>query len=249
MRIVKAIWAGTLAATVAIASAASARIVQPPTYQQLVDKSDLVVIAKPRLTNDTAERVANWQGFTMQSVIGVETKFTVASVLKGDKNLKNFTLHHYRPDGVWVPNGPTFISFDPSAELRSDVPAVTATYILFLTKEPDSRYASSAGQVDPGLAIRKVGASEVFPSNVLDILRECKTIKPGMHRSDVLKVFATEGGLSTAQHRTYFYRGCPYPYIKVDVDFRLSEPTQREERPTDVVTKISKPYLDWSITD
>ncbi len=70
-----------------------------------------------------------------------------------------------------------------------------------------------------------------------------------MTRAELLKVFITEGGLSSATHRTFVYRDCPY--IKVDVDFTDSDPNQKrvEERPTDIVSKISKPYLDWSISD
>jgi hypothetical protein len=249
MTTLKLILVGAVVAAVASGGVASARIIPPWTFQQLTDRSDLVVIGKPVSTNDTAERISNWQGFTMQSVVGVETKFSVDAVLKGDKQLKTVVLHHYRADRLWVPNGPTFLSFDPAAEFRSDVPRVRATYILFLTKETDTRYAPAAGQVDPGLAIRQVGVPDSFPTQMRDILRECKSIKPSMHRSDVLKIFAAEGGLSTPQHRTYTYRACPYPYVKVDIDFSLSEATQREEKPNDVVIKLSKPYLDWSNID
>ena len=81
------------------------------------------------------------------------------------------------------------------------------------------------------------------------IITECQKIKPGMTRAELLKVFTTEGGLSSPKHRTFVYRGCPY--IKVDVDFTLSELKQYEleERPADIIIKISKPYLDWSIGD
>jgi hypothetical protein len=79
---------------------------------------------------------------------------------------------------------------------------------------------------------------------ISNILSECQKIKPGMTRSDLLKVFTTEGGISTATHRIFVYRGCHY--IKVDVEFALSEPGQNvlEERPTDTISKISKPYLE-----
>lgn len=39
-----------------------------------------------------------------------------------------------------------------------------------------------------------------------------------MTRADLLKVFTTEGGISTGLHRTYVSRDCPF--FKVDVDFR-----------------------------
>ena len=86
-------------------------------------------------------------------------------------------------------------------------------------------------------------------------LREMQTVKVGMTRADLLKVFTAEGGLSTGLGRTYAYRDCPY--IKVDVEF---EPAGRPERDRDgrvtlreanedVIKKISKPYLDWPILD
>jgi hypothetical protein len=81
------------------------------------------------------------------------------------------------------------------------------------------------------------------------ILTECQKIKPGMTRAELLTVFTTEGGISTARHRTFVHRRCPY--IKVDVDFTPSDPKQNvlEERPTDTIRNISKPYLAWGIID
>jgi hypothetical protein len=96
-------------------------------------------------------------------------------------------------------------------------------------------------------AVGSVDAS--LTKQISGILTECQKIEPGMTRADLLKSFTTEGGLSTATHRTFDYRGCFY--IKVDVDFTLSDPKQNmlEERPTDIIKTISKPYLDWYIAD
>jgi hypothetical protein len=93
------------------------------------------------------------------------------------------------------------------------------------------------------------GTNEALTEEIPAVLRECQTIKPGMTRSDLLKMFKTEGGVSTARHRTFVYRGCPY--IKIDVDFRLSDLKQNvlEEKPTDIIAGISKPYLEWSVMD
>ena len=90
---------------------------------------------------------------------------------------------------------------------------------------------------------------------IVNSLKEMQKIKVGMTRADLLKVFTTEGGLSTGLDRTYVYRECPY--IKVDVEF---EPVGRPARDgegrvtlvetdEDVIKKISKPYLDWSVLD
>jgi hypothetical protein len=86
-------------------------------------------------------------------------------------------------------------------------------------------------------------------------LRRMRSVKAGQTRADLVKVFTTEGGLSTGLRRTYVYRECPY--FKVDVEF---EPVGRpardaegrvtlEESDADVIKSISRPYLDWSITD
>jgi hypothetical protein len=87
---------------------------------------------------------------------------------------------------------------------------------------------------------------------IADTLKEIQKIKVGMTRADLLKVFTTEGGLSTPFNRTYVYRECPY--IKVDVEFepvgrRDVEGRVTHETNEDVIKKISKPYLEWGIID
>jgi hypothetical protein len=70
-----------------------------------------------------------------------------------------------------------------------------------------------------------------------------------MTRSELMKVFTTEGGLEfkndTTSRRTYVYRKCPY--IKVDVTLAIANPAV--DLPTDKVTEISRPYLAWTVTD
>lgn len=136
--------------------AAGARAIRPWSYQELLDKSEVVVIATATATNDTREHI-QLPGFVGQPVIGVETKFEVSAVLKGKKEIKDLILHHYRADGVVVPNGPTFVSFDPAKQ---------RTYLLFLVREADGRYAPTFGQADPGLCGINVLASS-FQSGAL----------------------------------------------------------------------------------
>jgi hypothetical protein len=128
----------------------AARAVAMWPYQELLDKSDLVVLAIPTATSDTKETT----GIMDQQAIGVETRFTILAVLKGDKTLKDFILHHYyTPDNVThVVNGPTFISFVPGKDPTIPV----RTYMLFLTREADGRYTPVAGQIDPGLSVREL---------------------------------------------------------------------------------------------
>jgi hypothetical protein len=107
----------------------------------------------------------------------------------------------------------------------------------------------------PILPAQSSRKSEEQTEWVANSLREMQKIKVGMTRGDLLKVFTTEGGLSTGLNRTYVYRECPY--IKVDVEFEpVGRPARdREGRVTlveadeDVIKKISKPYLEWGVVD
>ena len=104
-------------------------------------------------------------------------------------------------------------------------------------------------------------AAQTTPSDVertewiAKVLRDVRTIKIGMTRGQMRKVFGEEGGLSTTSRRTYVYLGCPY--IKVDFEFEPKGPEikdvdaeySRPESDLDVIKKMSKPYLEFSIMD
>jgi hypothetical protein len=77
---------------------------------------------------------------------------------------------------------------------------------------------------------------------VSSVLAWIATIKPGMTRTDLLRVFTTEGGLFTRTHRTFVLKPCRT--IKVDVEFSISG-----NEANDKITQISKPYLDGEQVD
>jgi hypothetical protein len=76
-----------------------------------------------------------------------------------------------------------------------------------------------------------------------------------MTREDLLKVFTTEGGLSTGLRRTFVSRDCPY--FKVDVQFEaVGRPSRDaggrvtlEEGKQDIIVQISRPYLQFTVSD
>ncbi len=104
-------------------------------------------------------------------------------------------------------------------------------------------------------SFRDARKSEENTKWISDSLREMKTIEVGNTRADLIKVFTTEGGLSTGLRQTYVYRNCPF--IKVDVEFEaVGRPARDvdgrvtlEESDKDTIKLISKPYLEWSIAD
>ncbi|HTX22361.1 MAG TPA: hypothetical protein VMD27_10975 [Candidatus Aquilonibacter sp.] len=232
-------------AFVAFNLSAHARAVRLWSADELMAASDLVVIGQPIKVKDLDEvNSLGWSSLPATFQFhGVETTFKVSEVLKGTPASDEIVLHHYRETAQGsVPNGPDFVEF---------IPGDTNEYLLYLINDGTNRYAPATGQIDPSIKLWHTSsvADTNLTKQISEILTECQKIKPGMTRAELLKVFTMEGGFSTATHRTFIYRGCPY--IKVDVDFNLSDPKQNalEERPTDTISKISKPYLDWSIGD
>jgi hypothetical protein len=162
MKLFKSLFLGVAALSLCILSAAYARIVSFVSYQELFDKSDLVVFAIPvSKTADTDERTF-FQNIsqvdadgkeTSIPAVGVETVFSVLHVVKGERASIPFaiTLHHFRPDAL-VLDGPNVVSFDPADPRR------LRTVLLFLVEEQDGRYAPYGGQTDP--AVQAITALE-----------------------------------------------------------------------------------------
>ncbi|QOY89831.1 hypothetical protein [Paludibaculum fermentans] len=107
-------------------------------------------------TTDTAEEILlpgistlDAQGQVTQAKYrAVETQFVVSAVLKGDRSLQKFALHHARwPQAQPVANGPVLVFFDPQDPRRC------GSDLLFLVREPDGRYAPTDGQTDPALGV------------------------------------------------------------------------------------------------
>jgi hypothetical protein len=83
---------------------------------------------------------------------------------------------------------------------------------------------------------------------IVEALEAVQRVNTGMTRADLEKDFQLDGGISFPTQATYTYRKCRY--VKIDVEFQRSkEATGVEEAPKDVITKISKAYLDYPRTD
>jgi len=104
----------------------------------------------------------------------------------------------------------------------------------------------SVGALPPASNFR---GSDEHTEWIAKSLQEIESIKVGMTRAQLLKVFKEEGGISTRKWRRYAYRDCPY--IKVDVEFEVvGEPgAGLSESPKDKIIKISKPFLERSTLD
>src|ERR1035437_3940595 len=128
-----------------------ARVARSWSDAELMEASDLVVVGQPIKVKDLDE--TNSLGWFQSESFrpkfrGVETTFKISNVPKGMPANDQIVLHHYRFETKWgsPANGPSFVSFTPDG---------TNEYLLYLIKDGMNRYAPAAGQIDPGLSIKK----------------------------------------------------------------------------------------------
>lgn len=129
-----------------LAGFATARRVPTWPYEKLTAEAALIVIATPTAVRETEERTTL---MATMPTIGVETTFGISSILKGQADTKTIVLHHLRlhlNDGeIPIPDGPGLVSFDPKEK---------KSFLLFLKREADGRYASLNGQIDPDFGVK-----------------------------------------------------------------------------------------------
>ncbi len=82
-----------------------------------------------------------------------------------------------------------------------------------------------------------------------DRYKEATSIKVGMSRADLLKVFMQDGGLNIVPASRYVLRSCYM--IKIDVEFDSKYGREYKERPDSElkIRRVSKPYLEYMFTD
>jgi hypothetical protein len=124
------------------------------TYQEMLQKADLVVMAEWVSTKDTDERTTLPDTRPPVKVFGVTTEFEVSVVFKGGKDVQKLGLHHYRfqyEDEALRPFAPQLIRIlEPVRRDGVDYPG-GGKFLLFLVREKDGRYAPVTGQTDPAL--------------------------------------------------------------------------------------------------
>ena len=90
---------------------------------------------------------------------------------------------------------------------------------------------------------------------VRESLAKMDSIKPGMTREELMKVFTAQSGLSNGLRRTFVSRDCFY--FKVDVEFKpVGRPDRDsdgrvtlEQDPRDIIVRVSTPYLNFDVAD
>ncbi len=68
-----------------------------------------------------------------------------------------------------------------------------------------------------------------------------------MRRADIEREFDHDGGISSPDRASYTYKECHY--VKVEVEFTTSAADSHPFAPDDQVSRISKPFLAYPISD
>ncbi|HYX27695.1 MAG TPA: hypothetical protein VE863_03950 [Pyrinomonadaceae bacterium] len=78
---------------------------------------------------------------------------------------------------------------------------------------------------------------------------EATSIKPGMSRADLLKLFTEDGGLQSIPAGTYVLRSCQL--IKIAVKFDTKYGVEYKPTPDDKlkIIEVSRPYLERMAVD
>jgi hypothetical protein len=84
---------------------------------------------------------------------------------------------------------------------------------------------------------------------IASVLRSVDAIQPGMTRKELSSMFVEQGGgLWSRSQRAYVFRQCPY--IKIDVKFApVPKGGPFDEQPEDKIVEVSRPYLQYFVSD
>lgn len=170
-----------VAVLLAAAGVAAARRLPEWPHDRLITEADLVVVAAAVKSEPTTDK---WEGDYAYELDGINTRFHVRAVLKGEAPKDGLTVLHYRQGRLkpgktekdqWyaAKSGPDLVTF-PTEPTRagagvSEVAVPAPEYLLYLKKRADGRYEPVSGQFDPDLSVR-----EMFPAGLSDKLREAQ---------------------------------------------------------------------------
>ena len=130
--------------TLFASSNVEARLVRIWTYQDLLKRADVVVVASASESKVTEYTDAFRHDYLLQ----MKTTLDVQSVLKGELMAnEQLNLVHFRmKEGVGINNGPQLVHFRTGENRPS--------YLLFLNRREDGQYEAVTGQMDPVLSVK-----------------------------------------------------------------------------------------------
>jgi hypothetical protein len=108
----------------------------------------------------------------------------------------------------------------------------------------------SAAQLHGQSPKRPGSSSDQCCSVVQNALQALDRIRKGTKRSEIEEQFVIDGGLFSRERTRYSFRLCPL--IKVDIAFDADPKDSAgfaTGSPNDTVSAVSKPYIEYPVTD
>jgi hypothetical protein len=96
---------------------------------------------------------------------------------------------------------------------------------------------------------RHVGLEETRTQWLHERYAEATSIKPGMSRADLLRVFREDGGLQTTPATHYILKSCDMIQIEAKFDMEYGRAYKEKPDPDLKITKVSRPYLKYPSMD
>jgi hypothetical protein len=127
---------------------------------------------------------------------------------------------------------------------HSTLPRIIFASLLVLAVMAVSNSVGAEGSND--------GVEGAHQQWLLDRLKDAKSIKPGMSRTQLLELFEEEGGWETEPPQRYILKRCALMHL--DVQFHPVDEWQAKKHPAKAddllqITTVSKVYLDYLARD
>lgn len=167
-----------------------------PTYRNMFERADLVTIAQLISSKETPE-LTTLPSINLRNiaspipVVGVESKFSTQIILKGNKSINEFVLHHYKEDKPRNSrNEPYLVSFPIQGN---------RLYLLFLNQAPDSRYHS----IDEHIINSQIipGVSGIKPADQIDFIVIANPISEKVMKETRTQNTISKNGSKTSQEK------------------------------------------------
>ncbi len=81
-------------------------------------------------------------------------------------------------------------------------------------------------------------------TRILDLVKQ---IRPGDLRQSLARSWKQDGGIQIASTTRYLLQACDM--IQISIDFRQVDVTRPFDNPDDIITRVSKPYLQYRAYD
>lgn len=102
---------------------------------------------------------------------------------------------------------------------------------------------------EPRLSQKSADHPSTSCNEIAKALETVARVKVGMTRQELEQFFERDGGAQFPLSTRYVYPQCHY--VKVEVEFQHpdSPPQNQLLSPNDVVSKVSKPYIEYAFKD